>query len=105
LRLARGIASVAGRLAFGLQGNVRSGLPSNLGITVSLLSFRGGIAGGLRGGLTGDARQLGQRRMFAASRRVRSRSMHSRPPRQVIGQYIDVIAAKNRKTPTQNSRK
>ena len=45
---------------FGLQGNVMSGLPSNLGITVSLLSFRGGVAGGLGGGLTSIARKLGR---------------------------------------------
>jgi hypothetical protein len=37
-----------------------SDLPRNLGITVSLLSFRGGIPGDLRGGLTGIARQLGR---------------------------------------------
>ena len=37
-----------------------SGLPGNLGVTVSPLSFRGGLASGLRGGLTGIARQLGR---------------------------------------------
>ena len=54
-RLASGIAGIAGRLAFGLEGDIMGGLSGDLGIARSLLGFRGGIAGGLFGGLTGNA--------------------------------------------------
>jgi len=47
-RLASGIASIAGRPAIGLQGDVMGGLPGYLG-----------IAGGILGGLMGNAGQPG----------------------------------------------
>src|ERR1700676_2437795 len=56
-RLASGIAGVAGRLAFCLQGDDMGGLPGDLGIAGSLLGFHGGIAGGLFGSLMGHAGQ------------------------------------------------
>src|SRR3984893_18733 len=47
-RLASGVAGIAGRLLFGLEGDIMGGLPGG-----------GGIAGGLRGGLRGNAGQPG----------------------------------------------
>ena len=67
-RLASGIAGIAGRLAFGLQGDVMGGLPGDLGIARRLLGFHGGIAGGLLGGLTGNAGQPGTVTLGSARR-------------------------------------
>src|ERR1700738_22179 len=58
-RLASGVAGIAGRLLFGLEGDIRGALPGDLGIAGRLLGFRSGIAGGLLGGLMGNAGQPG----------------------------------------------
>src|SRR6202035_1812747 len=58
-RLASGVAGIAGRLLFGLEGDIMGGLPGDLGIAGRLLGFRSGIAGGLLGGLMGNAGQPG----------------------------------------------
>jgi len=65
-RLTRGIAGIAGRLAFGLQDDITGGLLGDFCIAGGLVGgLTGGllgdlcISGGLFGGLTGNARQPG----------------------------------------------